>query len=81
MRRPDLLIRGGVCIAIGENRPAIVREIPHFGLIPAFCPERHAFLALFRSKKSLKIAIIFTVHRRHFVRKSSANTSMIGTVA
>ena len=24
---------------IGVNRPAIVREIPHFGLIPAFFPR------------------------------------------
>ena len=34
---------------IGVNRPAIVREIPHFVLFPAFLPERPAFLALFRN--------------------------------
>ena len=32
---------------IDKNRPAIVWEIPHFGLFPAFSPERPAFLALF----------------------------------
>ena len=37
---------------IGVNRPAIVREMPHFGLIPAFFPELPAFLALFRSNKN-----------------------------
>ena len=37
---------------IGVNRPAIVREIPHFGLFPAFLPERPAFLALFRNYKN-----------------------------
>ena len=46
---------------IGVNRPAIVWEIPHFGLFPAFLPERPAFLALFQIKKSLKIAIIVNV--------------------
>ena len=30
---------------IGVNRPAIVREILHFGLFPAFFPECPAFLA------------------------------------
>ena len=34
---------------IGVNRPAIVREITHFGLFPAFLRERPAFLALFRN--------------------------------
>ena len=32
---------------IGVNHPAIVREIPHFSLFPAFFRERAAFLALF----------------------------------
>ena len=36
---------------IGVNRPAIVREIPHFGLFPVFLREHPAFLALFRNKK------------------------------
>ena len=26
----------GLVMSIGVNRPAIVREIPHFGLLPAF---------------------------------------------
>ena len=37
---------------IGVNRPAIVREILHFGLFrafPHFLPERPAFLASFRN--------------------------------
>ena len=33
--------------SIGVNHPAIVREIPHFSLFPAFFRERPAFLALF----------------------------------
>ena len=37
---------------IGVNRPAIVREIPHFSLFPAFLPERPAFLALFWNNKN-----------------------------
>ena len=37
---------------IGVNRPAIVREIPHFGLFPAFLRKRPAFLALFRNNKN-----------------------------
>ena len=37
---------------IGVNRPAIVREIPHFGLFPAFLRERPAFLALFQNNKN-----------------------------
>ena len=41
-----------VIIIIGVNRPAIVREIPHFDLFPAFLPERLAFLALFRNYKN-----------------------------
>ena len=32
---------------IGVNRPATVREIPHFGLFLAFLRERPALLALF----------------------------------
>ena len=45
--------------------------------IPAFLRERPAFLALFRKlQKSLKIAIISAV-RIHFVRKSSAKTSLV----
>ena len=32
---------------IGVNRPAIVREISHFGLVPAFLRERPVFLAFF----------------------------------
>ena len=40
------------CVYIGVNRPAIVREIPHFGLFPAFLPERPAFLALFQNNKN-----------------------------
>ena len=46
----------------GVNHPAFVREIPHFGLFPAFLRKRPAFLALFRSNKtSMKIAIILAV--------------------
>ena len=64
---------------IGVNRPAIVREIPHFGLFPAFLRECPAFLALFRNnKKSLKIAIMFA-GMIHFVRKSTAKTAMIAS--
>ena len=37
---------------IGVNRPAIVREIPHFGLFPAFLPEHPACLAIFRNNKN-----------------------------
>ena len=37
---------------IGVNRPAIVREILHFGVFPAFLPERPAFLGLFRNNKN-----------------------------
>ena len=37
---------------IGVNRSAIVREIPHFGLLPAFLREHPAFLALFRNIKN-----------------------------
>ena len=35
--------------SIGVNRPAIVREILHVGLFPAFLQERPAFLALFQN--------------------------------
>ena len=68
---------------IGVNRPAIVREIPHFGLFPAFQHfSRTSRISGFISKlqKSLEIAIIFAV-RRHFVRKSSAKTAMIASPA
>ena len=37
---------------IGVNRPAIVRDIPHFGLFPVFLPERPAFLALFLNNQN-----------------------------
>ena len=40
-----------LCYDIGVNRPAIVQEIPHFGLFPAFSPERPALMDLFRNKK------------------------------
>ena len=61
---------------IGVNRPAIVREIPHFGLFPAFphfCENVPYFWLYF---EVMKIAIILAA-RRHFVRKSSEKTSMI----
>ena len=32
----------------GVNRPAILQDIPHFGVFPAFLGEYPAFLALFR---------------------------------
>ena len=35
---------------IGVNHPAIVREIPHFDVFPAFLLERPAFLAEFREE-------------------------------
>ena len=66
-------------LSIGVNRPAIVREIPHFGLFPAFphfCENVPHFWLYFEVKKSMKIAIILAA-RRHFVRKSSEKTSMI----
>ena len=40
---------------IGVNHPAIVREIPHFDVFPAFFPERPAFLA---SQIFLQVVII-----------------------
>ena len=36
---------------IGVNHPAIVQEIPHFDVFPAFLLERPAFLAEFREEK------------------------------
>ena len=64
---------------IGVNRPAIEREIPHFGLIPAFFQNVPHFWLYIEVKKSLKIAIILAV-RRHFVRKSSAKTSVTASI-
>ena len=45
---------GTWCTYIGVNRPAFVREVPHFGLFPAFpfLRERPAFLALFWNNKN-----------------------------
>ena len=63
---------------IGVNHPAIVREIPHFGLFPAFCENVPHFCFISKYKKSLKIAIMFTI-RRHFVGNSSAKTAMIAS--
>ena len=66
---------------IGVNRSAIVREIPHFGLIPAFThffQNVPHFCFFFEVKKSLKIAIVLAV-RSYFVRKSSAKTSVIAS--
>ena len=37
----------GINYHIGVNHPAIVREIPHFYVFPAFFPEHPAFLELF----------------------------------
>ena len=74
MRKSSMYVREG----IGVNRPAIVREIPHFGLFPAF-PHFCENVPLFwLYSKYQKIAIIFAV-RRHFVRKSSAETSIIAS--
>ena len=61
---------------IGVNRPAIVREIPHFCLFPAFphfCQNVPHFWLYFEIIKIAEIAIILAV-RRHFVRQSSAKT-------
>ena len=44
-------VRFKALINIGVNLPAIVREIPHFGLFPAFLSERPAFLAFFELTK------------------------------
>ena len=58
---------------IGVNRPAILREILHFGLFPVFLRERPAFLALFQNIKNCKNRNNFRcMGGRHFVRKSSA---------
>ena len=73
--------REGEINNIGVNHPAIVREIPHFGLFPAFphfARTSRIFCFISKYQKSLKIAIIFTV-RRHFVGKSSAKTAMIAS--
>ena len=36
---------------IGVNHPAIVREIPHFDIFPAFLLERPTFFNEFREEK------------------------------
>ena len=64
--------------AISVNRPAIVREIQHFGLFPAFLPEHPAFLALFRITKIAENRNNFKLWR-HFVRKSSAKTAVLAS--
>ena len=38
---------------IGVNRPAIVREIPHFGLFPAFLPESETRKVFIRSSQKV----------------------------
>ena len=64
---------------LGVNRPAIVREIPHFGLFPAFphfCQNVPHFWLYFEMTKIAENHNNFHC-RRHFIRKSSAKTSMI----
>ena len=51
LHTPHLLLRS---LYIGVNRPAIVREIPHFGLFPAFphfCQNVPHFWLYFEIKK------------------------------
>ena len=65
------------CIVIGVNRPAIVREIPHFGLFPAFphfFENVPHFWLYFEITKFAENRTNFSC-MRHFVRKISAKTS------
>ena len=69
----------GQCI--GVNRPAIVREIPHFGIFPAFphfCENIPHFWLYFEMSQIAENYSNFHC-RRHFVRKSSAKTSIIAS--
>ena len=52
--------RGARIFNIGVNRPAIVWEIPHFGLFPAFLRERRAHFWLYFEKTKI------TEDRNHF---------------
>ena len=61
--------------SIGVNRPAIVREIPHFGLFPAFLPEHPAFLALFRNNKNLGKSQSFWLYGDILFEKALRNIS------
>ena len=51
---------------IGVNHSAIVREIPHFDVFPAFLLERPAFLTEFREEKLSKILILFRARKTFF---------------
>ena len=77
--RPTLEYASAVCI--GVNRPAIVREIPHFGLLPAFphfCENVPHFWLYFETTK-------FAENRNNcsctetFCSKIFAKTSMIAS--
>ena len=51
-------------IIIGVNRPAIVREIPHFGIFPAFphfCENIPHFWLYFEMTKIDENKVIYTV--------------------
>ena len=62
------------------NRPAIVREIPHFGLFHAFLRERPVIQALFQNNKNrLKIAIIIGFCMGKFCSKKFCKMSMIAS--
>ena len=59
-------------VTIGVNRPAIVREIPHVGLFPAFphfCENVPHFWLYFETTKIAQNRNIFLAVRKHFVRK------------
>ena len=63
---------------IGVNRPAIVREITHFAIFPAFLQERPEFLALLKkNQNSLIIAIIFH-NTKGIMRRRRAKTHTAG---
>ena len=73
-----LQIAGGPVLiveACGVNHPSIVRETSHFGLFPAFFPERPAFLALFRINKINENRTNFTCPETFCSKKLCGNVS------
>ena len=67
------------CDYIGVNRPAFVREIPHFGLFPAFphfCENVPHFWLYFETTKIAENRNNFC-YTETFCSKISAKTSMI----
>ena len=70
-------------LRIGVNRPAFVREIPHFGLFPAFphfCENVPHFWLYFETTKIAEYGINFSCRPTGiFCSKISAKTSKIAS--